>query len=64
MRPYGVKVIPAPDVADIKEMGSKTSVGQPDGHSYFRNAENKARVRRYWARKARAANKAACREES
>lgn len=50
MRPYGVRIIECPDVADIKEMGSKTSVG---GKSYFRSAEAKARTRRYWKRQAR-----------
>jgi hypothetical protein len=28
MKPYGVRVIDGPDVADIKEMGSKGSTGK------------------------------------
>lgn len=68
MRPYGVKVIESPDVADIKEMGSKGSAGKFAGRSgdyrpYSRGA-SKAASRRRWARKARAAGKAACSEES
>lgn len=67
MRPYGVRVIESPDVADIKAMGSKGSVGKFAGRSgdyrpYARGA-SKARVRRTWARKARAANRAACEAE-
>jgi len=67
MRPYGVKIIDGPDVADIHEMGSKGSVGKFAGrsgeyHPYAHGAV-KAATRRYWARKARKANKAACRED-
>ena len=61
MRPYGVKVIAGADVADIQEMGSKSSVG---GRNYNRNVASKAATRRHWARKARAAGKAACKDES
>jgi len=60
MKPYGVRVIDCPDVADLREMGSKSSTG---GRNYNRNDAAKATTRRHWARKARAANKAACREE-
>ena len=67
MRPYGVKVIPFPDIMDIKEMGSAGHVGMPPGrsgdyHPYCRSAA-KAATRRYWARRARAEGKAACNEE-
>jgi hypothetical protein len=67
MKPYGVKVIEYPDIADIKEMGSKGRVGMIAGHSgdyhpYSRGA-SKAATRRRWARKARAEGKAACDEE-
>jgi len=51
MKPYGVKLIEHPDVADIQEMGCKSSVG---GRNYNRNVATKARTRRRWARKARA----------
>jgi hypothetical protein len=67
MKPYGVKIEEGPDVADIKEMGSKGSVGKFPGksgdyHPYSRG-NNKARTRRRWARKARAEGKAACTED-
>jgi hypothetical protein len=69
MRPYGVKIIAHPDVADIREMGAKSSVGKFPGrsgayHGYIRDSAAKAVIRRHWARKARAANKAACKEVS
>jgi len=65
MRPYGVRIIEGPDVADIREMGSASHVGKLRGksgdfHPYNRGA-SKAATRRFWARKARAAGKAACR---
>ena len=60
MKPYGVKLIEGPDVADLQEMGAKSSAG---GRNYNRNVRVKAATRRRWARKARAANKAACRDE-
>lgn len=68
MRPYGVKVEEHPDVADIKEMGSASHVGKLAGksgdyHSYCKG-NSKARTRRYWKRRARAENKAACSEEA
>jgi hypothetical protein len=68
MRPYGVKIIEHPDVADIQEMGAKSSVGKFSGrsgacHGYIRDPVAKAATRRHWARKARAANKAACKED-
>jgi hypothetical protein len=64
MRPYGVKIEERPDVADIKAMGSKGSVGVYAGRSgdYHPIARGnaKARVRRYWKRAARRENAAAC----
>lgn len=60
MKPYGVRVIQGPDVADIKEMGSKTCVGRFDEHGYFRNKAAKATTRRYWKRAARRANRELC----
>lgn len=68
MKPYGVKVIEHPDVADIQEMGSKSSAGKHPGysddfHPYTRSKESRAATRRYWARKARRENKSACAEE-
>lgn len=68
MKPYGLRIIEHPDVADIKEMGSKGRVGQLAGrsgdyHPYCRGA-SKARTRRYWARKARAANRIACEDSN
>ena len=70
MRPYGLNrfiCFEFPDVADIKEMGAAGHVGQIPGrsgdyHPYCRSGA-KARTRRRWARKARAANKAACHED-
>lgn len=64
MRPYGLKIIEGPDVADINEMGSKGSFGKFPGrngdyHPYSRGAV-KDRTRRRWARRARAEGKAAC----
>lgn len=59
MKPYGVRVIESPDVSDLREMGSKSSAG---GRNYNRCSAAKARTRRYWARKARAAGKASCNE--
>jgi hypothetical protein len=66
MKPYGVKVIENPDVGDIQEMGSKSSEGRlpnrsGDYHPYSRTKARRA-TRRYWARKARRANKEACTE--
>lgn len=62
MRPYGVKIIEFPDVADIQEMGAKSSVGtfasrSGDYRGYSRSVR-KAKTRRYLARKARALGKA------
>ena len=67
MRAYGLEVIVWPDVADIKEMGSKSSVGTLAGkggecRGMFRNKAAKAAVRRGWKRMARAEGKRACRE--
>lgn len=58
MKPYGVKIIEHPDVADIQEMGAKSSAGKHSGRSgstksYIRNPADKARVRRRWKRRAR-----------
>ena len=64
MKPYGVKIIEDPDVADIQKTGSKGCVGKLPGrsgdyHPYCRGTA-KATTRRYWARKARRKNKAIC----
>ena len=68
MKPYGVRIIEDPDVADIKEMGSKGSVGKFKGRSGdfhpYAHGEAKARTRRYWKRRARAHSKALCRVDS
>ena len=66
MKPYGVIVEEGPDVADIKEMGSKSCTGKfagksGDYHPYCRG-DAKARTRRRWARRARAEGRAACNE--
>jgi len=60
MKPYGVKIIEWPDVADLQEMGAKSSAG---GRNYNRNVRVKASTRRRWARKARAVNKNLCKED-
>lgn len=61
MRPYGVRVIEHPDVADIKEMGAKSSCGRFPGKSGdfhpYAHGNCKARVRRAWKSKARQAAK-------
>lgn len=64
MKPYGVKVVESPDVADIQHMGAKGSTGKfagksGDFHPYARGAA-KARARRYWKRRARAAGRSEC----
>lgn len=61
MRPYGVILEAWPDVADIKAMGRKGSIGKfagrsGDHHSICRGA-SKAATRRNWKRQARAAAK-------
>ena len=66
MKPYGVKLIECPDVADIQAMASKSSAGRcsragGDYHGYSRTAQ-KAVVRRFWARKARREGVVACNE--
>ena len=65
MKPYGVRVIENPDIADLAEMGAKSSVGHYPGrsgdyHSNSRSSASKAATRRFWARKARKAGKDAC----
>ena len=65
MRPYGVKVITGPDVADVHAMGSKSSVGSLPGRSgvyrgLIHGKAEKAATRRRWARVARRANRAEC----
>jgi len=64
MKPYGVVVIDSPDVADIKEMGSKGRAGQFAGKSGdyhpYSSGEDKAATRRYWARRARRQGKNEC----
>jgi len=67
MKPYGVKVIESPDIADIGAMAAKSSTGRFPGRSgeyrgYCRN-KTKATTRRYWARKARRLNRDACNED-
>jgi hypothetical protein len=57
MKPYGVRVIEWPDVADIQEMGAKGSTGKFAGksgvfHPYSRGNSKKA-IRRYWKKRAR-----------
>jgi hypothetical protein len=64
MKPYGLKVIEHPDVADIHIMGSKSRTGKLGEHAYCDRPAAKARVRRYWKRIARRANKAACYEDN
>lgn len=64
MKPYGIPRIPElefPDVADIQHLGLASHAGRLPGRSgdyrpYIRG-ENKAKTRRYWKRKARAAGK-------
>jgi hypothetical protein len=67
MKPYGVRVIECPDVADIQEMGSKSRTGKISGRSGdnrpYSRGEHKARTRRYWKRVARRTNREACNEE-
>jgi len=57
MRPYGVRIIEEPDVADIQDMAAKSSCGRlpekgGDFKGYSRSRRKRAR-RRYWKRKAR-----------
>ena len=68
MKPYGVRVIEFPCVADIQEMGAKSSCGKfaaRCGHSPrgYANGKQKARSRRYWKRKARSEGKRESRSE-
>lgn len=65
MKPYGVPRVPEieyPDVADIQRLGLASHCGRIPGKSgdyrpYIRG-QNKARTRRIWKRKARAAGRA------
>ncbi len=58
MRPYGVEIIEFPDVDDIQKMGCKSSVGKlKRGRGYIRTPDQKAKTRRYWARKEREESK-------
>ncbi len=61
MRPYGVKVIAGPDIADIQEMGSKGRVGKFPGKSGdfhpVSKGHSKAATRRKWKRGARTEGK-------
>ena len=52
MKPYGVRVIEHPDVADIKAMGAKSRTGKLSEHTYCRGP-SKSRIRRLWKRVAR-----------
>lgn len=41
MKPYGVKIIEFPDVADIQQMGAKSSVGKINrGRGYSNGNKN------------------------
>jgi hypothetical protein len=66
MRPYGVKIIEEPDVADIQEMGSKGRTGKLPSRSGdyrpYSRGSSKRRTRRYWKRRARRVNQEACNE--
>ncbi len=61
MKPYGLRVIEYPDVADIQMMGAKGRCGKfPSKCGKYRGycwGESKAATRRYWKRKARVFNK-------
>ena len=66
MKPYGVAVIADPDVADIKHDARKGCVGKfagksGDYHPYSRGG-SKARIRRYWKRRARKIGRDECRD--
>jgi hypothetical protein len=50
MKPYGLLIIEWPDKGDLAYMGAPTRCGK-------RGARAKSLARRYWARKARRANK-------
>ena len=71
MRAYGLPRnhdVTSPDCADIRLYGLKGSAGHLPGpggdiRSSFRNAAAKARARRTYARQARAAGRAACRDD-
>lgn len=62
MKPYGVRVIESPNVAEIQEMGAKSSAGKIKGnqHGYTRSSANKRSTRRYWKRRARREGAATC----
>jgi hypothetical protein len=58
VKPYGLSIEEYPDVGDIKSQGRKSSVGTikskgGEYRGYHRNKTEKARVRRYYKRKAR-----------
>ena len=61
MRPYGVKIIEDPDVADIRYMGAKGSAGRfPSRSGDYRPlscGNSKSAIRRYWKRRARRAGR-------
>lgn len=71
MKPYGLTryaLVECPDVADIQRGGRASHVGKLQERCgvfkpYCRSAEDRARTRRYWARRARAENRSACQEE-
>ena len=58
MKPQGVKVEEWPDIADIRKMGAKSSVGKfrgkgGDFRGYFKSKIAKAMIRRSWKKRAR-----------
>jgi hypothetical protein len=61
MRPYGLRIIEHPDVADLQEMGAKTSAG---GRNYLRSSAQKRVTRRRWKRLARGQGKAETAEQA
>jgi hypothetical protein len=68
MKPYGVRIIEGPNVADIREMGSNSRTGKLSGRSGdnrpYSRGNSKRRTRRYWKRRARRTNREACNEGS
>ena len=67
MKPYGLRIVEFPDVADICDMGAKSSCGRIAGKSgdyrpYSRTKTRRA-IRRYWKRRERRLSKQNCFEE-
>ena len=65
MRPYGVRVVEWPDIADIIAEGAKSSIGNVRSKSgefrAFGTPEKRASTRRYWKRQARRVGVEECR---